>query len=669
VQGENQLELRVPDRSERAEAGRRARIDRRRWATRRGKLASVVLFVVTSLFAAGSIFAQTCPTEVSTIDAAKSNKLYLYFPTAADSTFPNYGTDVSPLASFDVASLSAGIGTTAQLMDEIHSVVVDDYCEFNVQVLETTTNPSLLVSPPARRVTVGIGADSNTSGGGFTWGQAQEVDIGDSIVVDFARVWAGTYTVCEGGPGPTGSGTCSTTGSLTGANATLLHWGQAIGGTAAHEAGHTYGLAHTDDDPPNDPTGQAGLGPAPGEDAFDRHLMPTGYDLTGPDRTNYRRHFSDRDYGILATNIGLSIETMHNWDLVNPNAQQAASLVMDFLSPLPSINIAWFYNGSESPWLNPTVAGPLGTASFKGTTYNKFQITWAASNPAWNNPSPGVVAGGAVFHVGATFTGVDFNQPDPIIIQDVTLLDASSNALALHPRLPSYDAGTLDSSDGQFALRFVAPVDAPDLRLEAATIYQLPQLAAIDSLVDEGRPVTRDGRSIEPWASTTCGPATLREGVTCLVASRAQKPHVEVVHRLGEPGVYDCSQGIPPTPVPGTGKARDSTGKLDYEGPICAGTTRDPFPSAVVYVVASFVQPSAKHYDPAKNDYVVGPVTSKIYYQFAGIRKLDQSMPTGVGPEGPLERCCVCLLLVGIALALLLLLGLWLLRRTRAAGK
>src|SRR6516164_6451211 len=50
---------------------------------------------------------------------------------------------------------------------------------------------------------------------------------------------------------------------------------QAIGGSAAHEAGHTYGLAHSDDDPPIDPCKPSQAGPPPtlGEDAFNKHLM------------------------------------------------------------------------------------------------------------------------------------------------------------------------------------------------------------------------------------------------------------------------------------------------------------------------------------------------------------------------------------------------------------
>jgi hypothetical protein len=127
------------------------------------------LLAIALLMGAGtasdSVWAQTCPTEDPAINAAKNNYLYLYFPTAADSTFPSYDTNVSPVAAFDVSALTSGIGTTAQLINAIQTVVADDYCEFNVQVLTTTANPSTLPSPPPQRVTVGIGDDSN----GTTW--------------------------------------------------------------------------------------------------------------------------------------------------------------------------------------------------------------------------------------------------------------------------------------------------------------------------------------------------------------------------------------------------------------------------------------------------------------------------------------------------------------------
>jgi hypothetical protein len=624
----------------------------------------LALLAALSLCCTRPASAQTCPTEDPAIDAAKSNKLFLYFPTTADSSYPAYAADVSPVQPFDVASLSPGIGTTAQLINAIQAVAVDDYCEFNVQVSSTTTNPNAGSGVPARRSTVAVGADNNGDPvDGYTWGLTQFVNTGAQTAVMYARVWAGTYVNCEGGVGPTGTGNCSTTGSLTGANATLAHWAQAIGGTASHEGGHTYGLTHEDDDPPDDPGGQAGPGPAPGEDAFNKHLMPAGYDLTGPDRADYRRHFSDRDYGILATNVGLSVETMHNWDLVNPNQESASSLAIDFLSTKSSISIDWFYAGTQSPWLNPTVSGPSGTAVYQGTTYNKYRVTWSAGNPTWNNPSAGVVAGGAVFHIGTTFAGVDFNTPNPIVIQDVTLYDASSNALTLHPRLPSYDAGTLDGTSGDYSLHFNAPPGAPELRLQSAAIFQLPRVATIDSMVGQGMPYTRDKEPIRPWSSSTCPAAELRGGASCRIANLGEAPHVVDIHRLSDPGVIDCSRG---NPAAAGGAQRDSTRMPDYEGPVCAGEQFDPFPSTTVYVIATFVDPNAKHYDPVKKTYVTGPVTSRVFYQFAGTRKLagrGQPAGSGSGP-GATGTCSHCLCLVLLILGLLFLLLLfWFLRR------
>ncbi len=580
------------------------------------RFAPVVAGILFLLLTGALMYAQTCPLSYGTTDNAKSHKLYLYFPTANDATFPNYDTNVSPARAFNVASLSPGIGTTAQLINQIFAVVVDDYCEFNVQVLSTTTNPATLPSPPARRVTVAVGSDSNDS----TWGEAQEVDTGDAIDIDFARVWAGSYTSCEGGSGT--PGICSSTGSLTGTNATLDRWAQAIGGTAAHEAGHTYGLAHTDDDPPTGACGQNGPAPTPGEDSFHRHMMPAGCYLTGDDRAGYRRHISDRTYSLLAASVGLSIQTMHNWDLKNPNAEDGHSLAIDFLSTLPAVNVSWSYTGATSPWINPVVTGPSGMTVFKGTTYNNYRITWSSGNPAWTTGSAGVVPGGAEFHIGATFTGVDFNQPDPIIIQEVTLYDAASNPLNLHPRLPMYDTGAVDAADGTFAVHFLAPLADAELILQSATIYQLPRVAAIESMTGEGQPMTRGRLPIRPWSVTKCEEATLRGGARCVVAKLSDTHHVEIIRKVGERDVRDCSGGVPKM------RPQDSVRSPDYEGPVCAGVQRDLFPSTTVYIVATFVDPNAKHYDPTQKAYVVGPVTSKVYYQFSGVRDLPAAMAT-----------------------------------------
>jgi hypothetical protein len=565
-----------------------------------------------------------CPLSYGATDLAKSHKLFLYFPAMDDSTFPPFDAHVSPAKRFDVADLDPAIGTTPDLESRIQEIVIDDYCEFNVQVLKTDVNPEQLGSPPPNRRNIAIGSDADALVTG-RWGQAPPI-VGDLNDVDFARVWAGTYVNCEGGDGSGSPFGCSNTGALTGVNSTLEHWAQAIGGTAAHEAGHTYGLVHSDEDPPTGNCKELGPPPLLGEDGYERHLMPNGCNLDGLDRTTYRRHFGDRTFGILAKNVGLSIQTMHNWDMINPNAATATRLEIDFLSPKKTVAVDWTWTGASSPWADPQVKLLSSTAvTFQGKSFFRFRITWSDPNSA--SPTPGKLPGGEKFHVGATFTGVDFNQPDPIIIQDVTLFDSGSKALTLHPRLPSYDTGTV-AADGSYLVHFYPQLSGTKLELQDAVIYQLPRVASIESMIGDGKPLTFAGEPIVPWTESRCEVAREDGTVICGLGNIADRPHVEVTRNVGDPGVYDCSQG-PPKPEFQT--ARDAPGE-DIEGLVCAGTVRDPFPSATVYVIATFVDPEAEHWDPREQRMVSGPVVSKVFYQFAGVRDLRR-LTDGAAPK------------------------------------
>jgi hypothetical protein len=91
-------------------------------------------------------------------------------------------------------------------------------------------------------------------------------------------------------------------------------------------------------------------------------------------------------------------------------------------------------------------------------------------------------------------------------------------------------------------------------------------------------------------------------------------------------------------------RPRDRATPIDDEGPICAGTVHDPFPSTTVYIIAKFVDPSARHYDPVSKSYVVGPVVSTVYYQFAGMR--NRPSP-GIVPPQDLQPRLVAGVLTG----------------------
>ena len=522
--------------------------------------------------------APACPISYGAADDAKPNKLYLYYPTVADATFPEYGGagfETSPADPFDISLLSSYSGTADALRGAINDVVIDDYCEFNVKVLPTQT------APPAtfpRRAVVAIGTDDNTTG---RWGRADLVDSGDTVNTGFGRVWGGRYQ---------NDGSTAPGGALEGANNTTQRWANAIGGTAAHEGGHTYGLFH-----------ETSL--APGEDSpLGRHVMPAGGSVNSEQRAGYRRHFSDESFATLAANVGLSVQTMHNWDLINPNAQTGHRFRLTFLSPQASPVMSWSYGGNRSPWNAPALTAD-GTQTFKGTTYNRFRLTW--SDPkAWNGPTPGQVPGGEEFHVGATFSGVDFNTPDPIIITKSELLDSSGSPLDLQPRLPGYDEGDVDVDDGDFAIDFVA-FQARPWRLEDVRVRELPRVLSIEAMVSGAKLVDPFGTPFEAYerARTVLRRSrTMKRGSTLPVRVARMEDERHLLDLLDE---EDCDVG-------------DSLAGPDSAA--CKpGWSAGLFPATTLYLTAKVVEPDAKVWDRRRRRYVRRDLESRIFYQLGGI--------------------------------------------------
>jgi hypothetical protein len=552
--------------------------------------AALVMFGVTA--------ATGAPVCYTSYGGTKPNKLYLYFPAASDTTYPEFGTTLtpplpptSPAHAFNIADLPnyaaiGGAATAAALRDGIYDAVADTYCEFNVEVIQTTTAPPTTFP---NRNTVAVTTDNATSLGLF--GLAQAVDTGDPTPVDFAYVWGATYQGLYGGAG----------GALNGANSTLDRWAKSLGGTAAHEAGHNYGLSHND-----------GLPLAAGEDPLVHHIMASGTHYSGEDRAGYRRHFSDHEYSVLASNVGLSVQTIWNWDFVNPNAQTATKLQMDILGTQASLTVSGPYNGNESPWVNPTVSAALGTQVFKGVTYNHFQVTWSAGH-AWDGHVPGgpgpssgtsgQVAGGASFHVGTGFSGVNYNLPNPIIITDVTLFDVSNNALALHPRSVAFDSGALDAADGTFKVQAINVAGAP-IRVDNLRVQLLPRLLAIESMVAgdqrlldvRNQPFSalgaaktiRLGRSLEKGQSLAIPIARLTDKRH--VVERITASNCNPDDRLKGPDVASCKPGI----------------------------NVSLFPATTTFIAVAVVDPSAKYWDTKAERYVTGPLTSRAFLQFVG---------------------------------------------------
>lgn len=531
-----------------------------------------------------------CP--VGALATAKNSQLFLWFPTTAQASYPEHGTfgvATSPLAAFNVSDLDSGIGTTAQLRNRIFDLVTDDYCEFSINVVQTTTTPP---QTDPRWQIVGVGSDGSGVG---LFGEAQAVDTNNADPQDFARVWADTFGQEFGGAG----------GALNGANSTLERWATAIAGTTSHEAAHNYGAAHSDS------------APRPGEDQQNNHIMATGSTgLTGETRAGRNRHFSDREYETLAHGVGLNAKTLWNWDFVNPNSTNANRLVLKILSTAPSLTIAWSYNGSLSPWTNPTITNTGTTESFQGTTYNVYRLEFATPK-SWSGGGDGIAPAGVKFHVGASFT-----QSNPLVVAEARLFNGAT-ALALFPRTFGFDAGAADLANGDFNIRLfnLQPASGP-LILRRLELVRVPRMIDLETMVTGARisGLNRVPLSAQPEILIGKGgqdgkEKVIKETLPIRIGNLAGPRTLDVTY-----GPKDCPKGSigkEPRRLRLAGAGDSNRGELKY----CRrGTDLSLFPATYSYLVATMVDPSAKVWNRELKRFITGPLELKTYYQIAGFK-------------------------------------------------
>ncbi|WP_227269356.1 CARDB domain-containing protein [Roseobacter weihaiensis] len=530
------------------------------------------------------------PAQAATVDCQADRSgtemvLYLYFPSAEDSDFPASisfnGNNVTtgPIPPFDASDLDDTVGTTAQYRDAIAERVRDDYCEFNVQVVQSTSASGTTNPTPTddRWHVVGIASD------GFPTGNLYGLCCAGSGSARTSRVWAGEFGD-ESQPG----GAIEDT--LTGTGSTLARWANAIAGTTSHEAGHSFGVGHADSVS------------RPTEDARNNHILASGAgngNITGEDRAS-DRHFSDTSYEVLANSIGLFQQTLSNWDFINPNDSAADGLQITILvaqggdAPM----IASVYDGGLSPWRDAALSAN-GTGTFQGEAYDRYRVSFTDPQ-AWNNGDPGEIPAGAEFHVGV---GLTRNY----IVRDVTLLD-SGGAMTLHPRVVGYTPeGSFDPATGEYHLTMSVPdPDNGPLLVSDVSILHLPRTVTINEMRDSGALLGDDGRSIQPWDSRVGPDITVASASDLGVANLAQ-PRAVDFQRVPDP---DC----PPFPVPQPVPDSDFV-DLRYceEGPVLG-----LFPSARVYVAATVTDPNARYFDRTTGTMVTGPLSNRIFIQFPG---------------------------------------------------
>lgn len=544
-----------------------------------------IFLSLSLLFFSSHSLATDCPSAA--VASPKNSNLYLYYPAVVDPFFPDFqpGFGVTPAQPFNVSDLDASIGTTAQLRDEITQVVVNDYCEFSIDVRSVTSMPTL--TEPRWQV-LGIGSDISSYSAGL-FGIASAVDTNDNDAQDHGRVF--------------GQGFAASCGSaLSGAGSTLARWGYALGGTASHEAGHNYGVAHGN---------SAAL---PGETPTNSHILATGSTGLTCNGRVLDRHFSDTSYSILGHNVGLNSETLHNWDFVNPNGAPAHGMKIKILSSATSLNMNWVYLWTMAPWDSPNVSGVLGTQVYQGTTYNIFELTYTTPK-SWSGGADGVVPPGSIFHLGATFN-------ENVIVVDTQLYDSSSNLMTLAPRIPSYDVGDINIVNGNFEIALANLEPERPFIIRDLQVQLLPRTAAVESMMRNEAPFflsNGDRVRINPvtnvpilWESEGEREVYLTEEPLIVpIANIAKGRNIDFLYE-DDP---DCEKDI----------AQQRTLEQDAaigtpEVKYCKkGTALSLFPATRVYITATVIEPDVKHWDPRRREYVMGPLETRIYFQTEGV--------------------------------------------------
>lgn len=531
------------------------------------------------LYFTSIVHSQSCPPGA--LSSTRTNKLYLYFPMSEDSSFREFSPvpDVmrtSPLDPFNIVDLDSILGTTDDLINSITQIVIEDYCEFDVEVISTRTLPS---PTGARWQIIGIGSVDSP-----TFGIAERVDLNDLFATDFGRVWAGAFRVFRA-PGRV----------LHGTNSTLERWSRAIGHTVSHEAGHNYGLDHINANPV----------PISTEDVGTNHIMATSNSLTGEHRTR-KRHMSNTSYGILAHNIGLNVQTIYNWDFINPNSTNAFSIKITLLSTATALTINSSYTGGLNPWRTATISRTGSTRTMRGVLYNEFTLTFSDPNDSWSNGPEGQVPPAVEFHVGASFS-----ESDPVIPVDTRLLGSGGGELALHPRVIGFNTGEADFTSGEYEVRiFKSSRDSNSMEdtpvfIRELEVNYLPRVASIETMISNREGKLSDVHNIPFDANGQCSRMPtfeLNSTATIKIGRLSDPRYIDIT--------YDstgCVTGFTPNDsIPGSFR-------------YCPhGTALSLFPSTSVYITATVVDTNGIFFNPQTESFDTGWVESRVFYQFSG---------------------------------------------------
>ena len=485
--------------------------------------------------------------------ARASSIVYLAF----DGYSGTIGGQLRTVQAFDAANLDADFteADEAAIEQRIFNIVHDAFADFRVFV--TTSAPGA-----ENHMVIGIGSDANGTQFGFT----PTVDS-DPYDMDWARVYAGSFKQYD---------------AFQGIHSTVQRWGNAIGETTAHEAGHNYGLNHWQ------------ATPTPGEQALgvlaSDHLMATSPTIDEWQRANNGRVFGDLSYGAMAATIGLKMTLLYNGSWTNHNQQAAQDLHVIVLTTSDSMTLKEW--GGLNPFTDCEIVS-LGTEQFGGQTYNKYRVDF----------SGGQVASGAAITTTVS-TDEQFQiWPDPEVlpttewlVRDAYFTDGQGNAMPVRPRnISIQEHYYLDS--GEFTLGFRNDTDRP------------MQLNNLNILLNHQR---IDLAEMNYGAIPTGTGAWLP---LVLTVTLAPGQSIEVV--LGD---YDDWVAGPFGPGEGGG---GGGGDYGSEGGDCSeadeSVFRGMFPSCYWTAEAEVTTFGVDIWDPQLQQYVIADVTEQWVWQSAGL--------------------------------------------------
>ena len=514
--------------------------------------------------------------------SAAGHQLYLDF--GPYSSFPEYsprtelGIYTSPLVAFDATELDAFFfsGQRQEIIDRVAEIVEEDYWDFDLAV-------STEVPPYGHYQHIGI--DHTVASyympalddWNYLFGMSDSIE-NDPDDNDFGRVWAGAFGAWDE--------------AWQGTNSTVERWARTIGETAAHEAGHNYGLVHPD------------------YYADPNHIMTTDMDITPEERATLDRYWKWNNYNHLMGVLGPRAPMSMSMSFPNDTTSRIRELhgrlhsrhdILD-LEPISA-------GGGFGPLPFDTVKIiELGKdANYDDGSWYEYEVRWTGGAGVYSGQEGRLAAA--------------FGQDADFVFDSVVPYDGQGNPVALNLPLVSCTTGALDANDS-FSIPLTNHGQA-DLTIENFCLRAMPYMIDMASMNPQYQNefLTTFGILIAASDEITAGePVVLEAGKT-------------VEFALGN---YDAWMQ----------QAIDSfdTGENMLEDDVFLNLPHGTilpefwsiFPSAYLYLTFDVVLPDQMLWDAGAGKYIEGDLVTTMYVQTSGM-PVELSIPDRLPGDANLD--------------------------------